>query len=265
MLDACRAAYAPANVSTALWPLYFLTGLAAGFVDSLAGGGGLITLPVLLGTGLAPAEALATNKLQAVFGSGSAVWHYRRARCLRLADVWPGVLATASGAVLGVLAVSLLDTGILRRVIPFLLVAVAVLIWRRPNLGAVASQARFRLVPFQVCAGLALGFYDGFFGPGTGSLWTMALVLGVGFELLRATAWTKAMNFTSNAVALAAFLLATRVDWTAGLLMGSGQALGARWGARVALRGGARVIRPVFLTVSVLVATKLLFDALAQG
>lgn len=243
------------------WPILFLTGTAAGFVDALAGGGGLITLPVLLGTGMAPADALATNKLQASFGSASATWHYRRARLVTLRETWPGILCTAAGAALGVLTVSALNPDLLRRLIPFLLLFVAFLVWRRPALGAAEHPGRIHRATFQVLAGLALGFYDGFFGPGTGSLWTLALVLGLGFELLRATAWTKVMNVTSNLVALAVFSWAARLEWRAGLLMGLGQWIGARAGARLALRGGARLIRPVFLTMVLAATAKLFYDA----
>lgn len=242
------------------WPLFLATGFAAGFVDSIAGGGGLITVPVLLSAGLSPAETLATNKLQATFGSGSAAWHYRRASLVSLAEAWPGILATAVGALIGVGAVRSADPNLLRRVIPFLLAAVALLVWRRPSLGSTARPARWRSVPFQLTFGLGLGFYDGFFGPGTGTFWTLAFVLALGFELLRATAWTKWMNFTSNVVALVAFAFTTRIDWVAGLLMGAGQFFGARLGARVALHGGARLIRPVFLAVAVVATSKLFYD-----
>lgn len=248
-----------------VWPLLFLTGLVAGFVDSIAGGGGLITVPVLLGTGMAPAEALATNKLQATFGSGSAAWHYRQARLVTPRDAWPGVAATAVGALAGVLAVRMLDPGLLRKVMPFLLLAAAILVWRRPELGSEERPAKIATGPFLIGFGLVLGFYDGFFGPGTGTFWTLAFVLVRGFGLLRATAWTKWMNFTSNAVALAAFMAATRLDWVAGLLMGAGQWLGARLGARVALRGGARFIRPVFLGVVLLATAKLFRDGWLRG
>lgn len=246
-------------------PILFGAGLAAGFVDSIAGGGGLITVPVLLGTGLPPVEAFATNKLQSTFGSASAAWHYRRARLVPWSEAWPGVVATAVGAAAGVWAVSRMDPAVLRRVIPFLLLAGAMVVGLRPGLGQSETPARFRRVPFLVAAGFALGAYDGFFGPGTGTFWSLALVFGLGFGLLRATAWTKLMNFTSNAVALAAFLGATRIDWGAGLVMGAGQALGARLGARLALKGGAAVIRPVFLSVVVLVAGKLFYDGWWRG
>ncbi|MCC6234963.1 MAG: TSUP family transporter [Verrucomicrobiales bacterium] len=242
------------------WPLLFLVGLLAGFVDAIAGGGGLITVPVLLGTGMAPAEALATNKLQATFGSGSAAWHYRRAQLVSLREAWIGILATAVGALFGVLAVTRLDPTLLRRAIPILLLVAAWMVWRRPNLGAAECPPRAGREPFLISVGLVLGFYDGFFGPGTGTFWTLSLIGGLGFELLKATAWTKIMNFTSNLVSLVAFALATRLDWVAGLLMGLGQWCGARLGAKVALRGGAPLVRPIFLVMVLLAASKLFYD-----
>lgn len=247
-------------VSPWLWPWLLGAGFAAGFVDAIAGGGGMITVPVLLGVGLSPAEALATNKLQSTFGSASAVWAYRRASLVTWNEAWPGVVATALGAVLGVVAVTWMAPGFLRKAIPFLLLAAAVAVWKRPSLGATAKPARCGRLPFLAGFGIVLGFYDGFFGPGTGTFWTLAFVLVLGFELLRATAWTKWMNFTSNVVALVAFLGAARIDWVAGLWMGVGQGLGARLGARVAMKGGASVIRPVFLSMVLVAATKLFWD-----
>lgn len=243
-----------------LWPLFLGAGWVAGFVDSIAGGGGLITVPVLLGTGLPPAEALATNKLQSTFGSGSAAWQYRRANLVSWKEAWVGVVATGLGALGGVLAVSRLDPALLRKAIPFFLLIVILLVWRRPQLGSVERTARMAQMPFQLGFGILLGFYDGFFGPGTGTFWMVAIVMLLGFEMLRATAWTKWMNFTSNAVALAAFACTTRFDWGAGLSMGLGQWLGARSGARVAMRGGSKLIRPVFLAVAVAATTRLFYD-----
>lgn len=238
----------------------FAAGFGAGFVDSIAGGGGLITVPVLLATGMAPADALATNKLQATFGSGSAAWHYRKARLVGWSEAWPGVVSTAFGATAGVVAVTALSPQLMRRVMPFLLAVAAWIVWRRPSLGTEARPARLPITGFLVGAGLALGFYDGFFGPGTGTFWTLALVLALGFPLIKATAWTKWMNFTSNIVSLIAFAFAAHLNWAAGLVMGAGQWLGARAGTGVALRGGAKVIRPVFLSVVVVATAKLFYD-----
>lgn len=248
------------SASPWVWAFLFAAGLVAGFVDAMAGGGGLITVPVLLATGLPPAEALATNKLQATFGSGSAAWHYRGARLVSLREAWLGVVATAAGALLGVVAVTRFDSALLKRVMPFLLLLAAFAVWRRPQLGSEPRPPRVGRAGFLTGAGLGIGFYDGFFGPGTGTFWTIAFVMLLGFDLLRATAWTKWMNFTSNLVALLGFLATTRLEWRAGLLMGFGQWVGARLGAKVAMRGGARMIRPIFLTMVLLASGKLFYD-----
>src|SRR5207249_858741 len=149
-----------------IFPALFLTGLAAGFVDSIAGGGGLITLPVLLSMGMTPADALGTNKLQALFGSGSATFHYASAGLIRWADCRDGIIFTAIGAVAGSVLVQRIDPGYLRQAIPVLLIAIALYLLFRPNLGSAAAKPRVKLLHFNVGAGLALGFYDGFFGPG---------------------------------------------------------------------------------------------------
>jgi uncharacterized protein len=242
------------------FPLLFGTGLAAGFVDSIAGGGGLITLPVLLSLGLGPPEALATNKLQATFGSGSAAWHYAEAKTVPLRDCARGFVLSLLGAALGTLAVQQLDPSFLKRIIPLLLIAVAVYTLLKPQLGATDLHPRMSRGWFDLVFGLGIGFYDGFFGPGTGTFWTMAFMLGLGFNLTRATGYTKVMNFASNLSSLALFLLAGRVFFGAGLVMGVGQLLGARLGSRMVIRKGTSFIRPVFITVVLALTLKLLWD-----
>jgi uncharacterized membrane protein YfcA len=246
-----------------LWqlPLLFLAALAAGFVDAIAGGGGLITVPVLLSCGLPGPLALGTNKLQAVFGSGSATWHYARAGLVDWRACVRGFALTVLGAVLGTLLVQRLDDQLLRRLIPWLLLAVALLMILRPRLGETDLHPRMKPLPFELLFGLGLGFYDGFFGPGTGTFWTLAFMLGLGFNLTRATAHTKVMNFASNAASLAVFLLHGQVLFLPGLVMGAGQWLGARLGAGMVVRGGTRFIRPVFLTVVFVLTARLLWQA----
>jgi uncharacterized protein len=241
-------------------PLLFGVGAVAGWIDSIAGGGGLITVPVLLSFGLPPAEALGTNKLQAVFGSGSAAWHYHRAGLIGRAAT--GVVCTAIGAVLGALAVQRIQPDFLRTIIPFLLIAIAVYFLVRPQLGDIDAHPRWRAGAFHFTFGLALGFYDGFFGPGTGSFWAMAYVLLLGFNLTKATAHTKLMNFTSNAASLVMFLLAGKAHMVAGLVMGAGQLLGAWLGARMVIARGARFIRPIFIAVVLAISVRLLVAAI---
>ncbi|MBU6399072.1 MAG: TSUP family transporter [Verrucomicrobia bacterium] len=246
-----------------LWllPILFATGFVAGFIDAIAGGGGLITVPVLLGIGLPPQAALATNKLQSSFGSASATWHYARAGLVHFRECRAGIGFTAAGALLGTSLVQWLPTDWLSRAIPVLLVLIALYQLFCPRFGAVDAQARVGPGWFAAVCGLGLGFYDGFFGPGTGTFWAMAYLLGLGFNLTKATAHTKVMNFTSNVVSLAVFLAGHQVQYAAGLVMGIGQMAGARAGSRSVIRRGAGLIRPVFLAVVLLLTFKLVRQA----
>jgi uncharacterized membrane protein YfcA len=209
---------------------------------------------------LNPADALGTNKLQAFFGSGSATFHYARAGLIRWADCRDGVICTAIGAVTGSILVQRVDPGYLRQAIPLLLIVIGLYLLFRPTLGSENTKRRVNLLTFNLGAGLVLGFYDGFFGPGTGSFWAMAYVLLLGFDLTRATAHTKVMNFTSNIGSLAVFALSNHVLLGAGVIMGAGQLLGARVGARSVIKQGGRLIRPIFITIVLLISLKLLYE-----
>ena len=249
-----------------LWqlPLIFGTGLVAGFVDSIAGGGGLITLPVLLGLGFDPQHALGTNKLQATFGSGSASWHYARAKAVDLKDCQRGFVFSFIGAALGTLLVQQLDPTLLRRGIPVLLLVIAVYTLFKPNLGDKDIHARVTPGRFAVVFGLLIGFYDGFMGPGTGTFWTMAFMLGLGFNITKATGHTKVMNFASNLSSLLFFLLAGQIYFAVGLTMGAGQLIGARIGSLMVVTKGTRFIRPIFISVVAALTLKLLYDSYSK-
>jgi uncharacterized protein len=240
------------------YPGLFTASFCAGFVDSIAGGGGLITVPLLLSAGLSPAQALGTNKLQASFGSGSAAWHFARAGFIHWRQLRLGLSVTFVSAMAGAFVVQKLSPHVLSRLIPVLLIAIAIYTLLQPGFGLEPRPARLAPNVFAGTFGLAIGFYDGFFGPGTGSFWAMACVALLGMELLRATAYTKAMNFASNAGALLVFLAGGQVDFGPGLIMGVGQWLGAWLGSRMVIRKGARFIRPIFVTVCLALTIKLL-------
>lgn len=210
-----------------------------------------------------PAQALATNKLQASFGSGTALVRYARAGLVPSKEVVPAVLFTAVGAVLGTLTVRFLPTAWLTWLIPLLLAGIFIALLVRPDWGRDETPARWGTNPFYAVFGLALGFYDGFLGPGTGTFWTVALTGLLGHGLARATAQTKVANFTSNVVSLAVFALLGQVLWALGLLMGVFQMLGARVGSHLALTRGTRFIRWVFLLVVAATLAKLLWTALS--
>jgi len=247
-----------------LWwyPLLFLTGLVAGCVDAIAGGGGLLTVPVLLATGLPPQDALGTNKFQSSCGTTLATWNYARNGLFDGQRLRVGIVATLVGALLGAWTVTRIHPEFLRPLIPIVLIAIAGYTAWKPDLGSASRPALLPKTVFGATFGLVLGFYDGVFGPGTGSFWTVACVAVLGSDLLQATAYTKAMNLTSNLASLVLFASTGHVRYGIGLTMASGQLLGGWLGARWAVRGGSARIRPVFLTMVVLLALKLAFDAL---
>ncbi len=242
------------ELAHAWYPALFTTGLVAGFVDAIAGGGGLLTVPVLFATGLPVSVALGTNKFQSSCGTALATAQYARSGLIDLKSTWKGILATGVGAALGTYTVAHIHPDIIRPLVPVLLFGIAGYTWLRPNLGKVSRPARMNPTAFALGFGLALGFYDGFFGPGTGAFWALACVAIAGLDLLRATAFTKAMNLTSNLVSLAVFIGLGKVDWVIALTMAGGQILGGSLGARSAVRGGFRFIRPLFLCMVVLLA-----------
>jgi len=249
-------------MSQPLWvyPLYLCTGAVAGLVDSIAGGGGLITLPVALALGMPPKIALGTNKFQASFGSFTAAYYYVRHKVVDLKRARVGVLFTLAGAAVGTWAVQQVGSELLGRIIPFLLMAIVVYTVITPRFGETETTPRIAAFSFYLLAGTTLGFYDGFFGPGVGSLWAMAIVLGLGANLTRATGITKVMNFTSNIVSLLLFLVGGYVWFTAGIAMAIGQVAGARMGSRLVIAKGASIIRPIYIAIVVATTVKLLYN-----
>jgi uncharacterized membrane protein YfcA len=254
---------APLSFSTHFFLL--LAGVFAGFVDSIAGGGGIISLPALMATGMPPHLALGTNKLQGSFGSLTAAVNYSRKGLVSLGDVPMGIAFTALGALAGTAIVQILAADFLQHIILILLAAVFFTTLCLPDLGRVDRRPLLAAPLFFGLAGLALGFYDGFFGPGTGAFWTIALVTVLGRNLKKATAYTKIFNFTSNIVALGAFMLGGNVIVSAGLLMGAGQMLGAFLGSRLVIQKGTGFVRVFFLVVVALTIIKLAYATYAAG
>lgn len=243
-----------------LYPLLLCTGAVAGLVDSIAGGGGLITLPVALAVGMPPKIALGTNKFQASFGSFTAAFYYVRHKVVDLREMRAGILFTLLGAAAGTWAVQQMGSDILSRVIPFLLLAIVIYMLATPKFGEGDARPRLPFTFFFVVAGLALGFYDGFFGPGVGSFWAMAIVFGLGLNLTKATGATKVMNFTSNVISLVLFLAGGYVWFAAGLTMALGQVIGARIGSQLVVRKGVSIIRPIYIIIVIATTLKLLYN-----
>jgi len=250
------------NISVAI---LFAAAFLAGFVDSIAGGGGIITVPALMAVGVPPLLTLGTNKLQASFGSLTAALNYRRGNMVRFRELTLGVAFTALGACAGTMTVQVVSADMLRRLIPALLVAIFVYMLLNPKLGEAHGAHRMAPWSFYLLFGCLIGFYDGFFGPGTGTIWTVAFVLWLGFDLKKATAHTKVLNFTSNIVALVTFVAGGNVVLYLGLTMGIGQVFGAYVGSHLVLKRGTRFIRVFFLCVVAVTIIKLLWSTYLQA
>ncbi|MCP4347564.1 MAG: TSUP family transporter [Desulfobacterales bacterium] len=247
------------EITPEIFAVLFTSGLLAGFIDSVAGGGGLITLPVLLSVGLPPQLALGTNKLQGSFGTLSASYNYIKKGEVKLKDCHIGILYTFIGAAAGSWAVQMLNPLFIKHVIPFLLLFVLFYTLFSPKLGDDDHEPRMKQNMFFLVFGMGLGFYDGFFGPGTGSFWTAVLCIFLGFNMTKASGITRVMNFTSNIVALSLFIIGNNVLYSVGIIMAIGQVIGARIGSNLAIQKGARFIRPVFLTVVLITIVRLVY------
>ncbi|WP_431860702.1 TSUP family transporter [Azospirillum sp.] len=238
----------------------FGVSLIAGFVDAMAGGGGLLTVPALLWAGLPPAAAIATNKLQSSFGSFSAT-----VRFVRGGEVDPramkGMIACALvGGLAGSAVLQVVDASFLQDAIPFLLVGIALYLLLSPKAGDVDAHRRLGEGAFALLVCTGIGFYDGIFGPGTGTFFTMAFVALAGFNLRKATAHTKVLNFTSNIASLLGFLAGGSIVWSIGLTMAVGAYAGAQLGAHMVIRNGARLVRPMLVVASLAITAKLVWS-----
>ena len=234
--------------------------VAAGFVDAIAGGGGLITVPVLMLAGLSPDQALATNKVQGSFGAATAAVSYARSGLVDLRTQLPTAALAFAAGVAGALLVTALPTQGLRVVLPVVLIGIALFFALKPGLTDLDRAARIAPGLFALTAVPAIGFYDGLIGPGAGAFYMLAFVSLAGFGILRATAHTKLLNLASNLGGLTAFAVTGHPLWLVGLSMGAGQMLGAWLGSRLAMRIGAGVIKPLLVVTSTALALRLLWQ-----
>jgi len=231
----------------------------AGFVDAIAGGGGLIVLPALLAAGVPPVMALGTNKLQSACGTAAATFNFARRGYIDMKEMAPPVAGALAGSAIGAALVQQLDPSFLSGLVPILLIAVSAYFLLSPKMSDV-DQHRWLQPPAFALVAFGIGFYDGFFGPGTGSFFTIALISLMGLGLLRATASTKLLNLSSNLAALVALAAGGHVIWTLGLAMAVANALGGVFGAKAAMRFGGRLIRPLLVVMSLALTAKLLAD-----
>ena len=249
-------------IDPSLYPILTAVAVLTGFIDSIAGGGGLIMMPALLFAGVPPINALATNKLQSMFGTATAFFNYARKGLVDWRSNWLSVTMIFLAAGIGVIVVQSVSAKALALIIPLLLLAVAFYVLVSPRMTDEDAHQRIGARGYSPI-GAAIGFYDGFFGPGTGSFFTTTLVGLRGLGLTRATALTKLFNQTSNVAAVLLFAIGGKMFWLLGFSMAAGAMLGGWIGSHTAMRFGAKLIRPLLVILSLGLTARLLWSYFA--
>ncbi len=237
---------------------------SAGFIDAVAGGGGMLTVPALLTIGLPPHIALGTNKLAATFASSTAAYTYFRKKMFSPLFWLHAFFATLIGSIIGTLTVNSINTFWLEKSLPLIILTIAVYTLLHPPVKNETHQLPIKnkpLIKKQWVQGISLGFYDGAIGPGTGAFWTVSSMSLYKMNILLSSGLAKAMNFTSNITSMVTFIALGHVNWEIGLTMGLFLMGGAYLGAHTAIKFGANFIRPLFITVVIVLAIKLAIDA----
>ena len=238
--------------------------LMAGYVDAVVGGGGLIQTPALLAafpnTGVA--TLFGTNKVASIVGTTSAAIQYARRVKVPWGIAVPGAMAALIGAWLGARTVAYLPTDLVRPVIFVLLILVAMYTFSRKDFGAVQGREVYSRGDrgFAVAIGLAIGFYDGFFGPGTGSFFIFLMVRFLAMDFLRASVTAKIMNVATNLAAIGFFSMNVEILWLTAAVMAGCNLIGAVIGSRMAIRHGAGFVRKMFLGVVSMLIVKMGYD-----
>jgi uncharacterized protein len=243
----------------------FFVAMLAGWVDTIAGGGGLLTLPAMLLCGIPPAVAIATNKMQGSSGTLIAAIYFIRKGAVRLQEMWLSILMTFLGSMLGSWLILKINSDFLLQFLPAILILVGLYFLFAPRISDLDRERRLKVITFSLLICPMLGFYDGFFGPGTGSFMALSFVTLCGYGLPKATANTKILNFTSNISALMYFILFGEMAWVVGAVMITGQMIGATLGAKMVIEIGSRLVKPVIVIVCFAMAFRILWQSLSAA
>ncbi len=242
-----------------------LASVLAGLVDSIVGGGGLVLVPALFATfpAAAPATLFGTNKSASIWGTLIATSQYARRVKMRWAVLVPAAVFALGGGFVGAWMVTQVDPGFLRRLLPAVLLAVLIYTLARKQLGQIHAPrfAPTRETVIACVIGLVMGWYDGFFGPGTGSFFIFLFVRVLGYDFLNASAAAKLLNVAANFAALVLFAAKGHVWWQIGLTMAVANVIGSLIGTRLALKHGAGFVRHVFIVVVSALILKTGYDA----
>lgn len=249
------------ELSNQLFLILFFVAIIAGIVDAIAGGGGLITVPALLLAGVPPFHALGVNRLQAVIGEATSFITFLVHKELNTKGLILGLSCTALGAVLGSYSVSLFSENSLKILLPILMLTITLYAILSKRLKSTTnSKPKIKTNSFMILFGLLIGFYNGFFGPGTGSIWMVSFIILLGFTIKQASISTKPLNLIGNIISLLFFIGLGYVDYKLGLIMGAGQIIGSITGSKMVINYGDKIVRPIFIGICLIMTIKLIYE-----
>jgi len=240
--------------------MLFVVAVFAGFIDTLAGGGGLITIPALILTGIPPLLALGTNKFQAFIGSGTASLMMLIKKKVTFSEVKYLMLMAFIGSIIGTICVQFIDVTLLSFVIPIVLLLIGIYFIFMPKASDIDAEPKMSETTYKFTAVPFIGFYDGMFGPGTGSFLSLSAIALRGMELIKATAMAKTMNFATNLGSVIVFLIYGQVIFTVGVLMMIGQALGAYIASNFLLKINPKHLRIIVILMCFIMLVKYSFQ-----
>jgi uncharacterized membrane protein YfcA len=232
----------------------------AGFISSIAGAGGAIVLPVLLWAGLPPLNALATNKFQSVFGTLSSTINFFRKGYIDLHALLPSLCYAFVGSVIGTYLVQQISTDYLSLMMPYLLIVLALYMLLSPTLNDEDLPPKMSNNTFAPLIGGGIGLYGGFFGPGMGSFFAVSFASLRGFNMRKATAFTKPLVLIVNTTSMVIFLWGGHIVWSLAIAMAVSQVVGARLGSNLVIHRGTALIKPVIVLMTLSIALKLLYE-----
>lgn len=246
------------DLSLTLEVILMLTAVAtvAGFIDAIAGGGGLLTIPAMLLANIPPVLTLGTNKLQAASGALAASITMIKKGVVSPSKMKLAIAGAFIGSVLGTIAVQMSPPDMLEKLIPFLIAAIGIYTLFAPSLGEVEAEPRISESTWQRVVAPLIGFYDGYVGPGTGMFFALGNVALRGRQIIAATGAAKVLNLSTNIASLIFFIIGGNVLWKVGLAMMVGQTIGAYAGSHMVVKGGSKIIRPVIVLVCLAMVTK---------
>ncbi|NEN76263.1 TSUP family transporter [Pelistega sp. NLN82] len=248
------------NFTWELLLLFFFVAILAGFIDAIAGGGGLICIPVLLLAQIPPLNALATNKIQGMAGSLTASLTMIKKRVVNPRQIVFAAIMSFVGAAIGTIIVHFINVSVLDIFIPIVLILIGLYFLLVPNMGDIEKKPRISEKSFNTIVVPSIGFYDGVLGPGTGSFFSLANIALRGQQIITATGHAKVLNFASNIASVIVFALSGKVLWVVGGLMIIGQIIGAYLGSLMVINKGGKLIRPLVVIMCFLMVARYLYD-----